>query len=420
MGRAEQVAKLEALLERVQQRAHQPRANESGAVEISARGGAIPSVSETRVSEAPTARPMAMPYQREVSPPERLSSPGVPTPSPRPAAFPTPLPRRTPSAPRPFVDEIPRPRPSSPSAAVTPSHTDLPRVAAPVSLDALDAPLGDALLDAIPGDSMLEDVRPAPAPTPRPSASEIAAAAPSDAGLALPPVREPQLTPTAQLLAPIAASEKPRVRVNPEMTAPVSAEEVAAAAAAMNRVPTFPDSWPVEASATKAAAAAAAVRESAPGAFEAPAAAGIKDAYLDEEDADEPTKPLAHPPRIGAPKAATQLEAETARKAQDVAAAPPAFEIKAPAPFEPFPKPEVPASKPGGVPASVPSSPRAMVVPREVEAPFLSNLRQDQEKKKSSGLVWLLLLIVIAAGGYAAYTFGYLKPHDKKELPPSQ
>ena len=68
-----------------------------------------------------------------------------------------------------------------------------------------------------------------------------AAAASIDLGIAVPPLREPQLTPTAQILAPIAASEKPRVRVNPEMTAPVSAEEVAAAAAAMNRVPTFPE-----------------------------------------------------------------------------------------------------------------------------------------------------------------------------------
>ena len=409
MGRAEQVAKLEALLERIQQRAALPRAHESGAVSVRGVDVAAVRLDATLATPAPVVvaapvvetAPVAERVVEEtpstrrrpaagISPPERL------TPPPRLTPFQTPSPRRVPIAASPLprassVEDVARPRPSAPE--LRPSAPEIrpsvpgaaaspvwPRVAAP----------------SAPGE-VLEPI--------------TAVAVSPDTSVSMPvSPREALLTPTAQLLtssaAAISASEKPRVRVNPEMTAPVSAEEVAAAAAAMNRVPTFPDSWPVEASAKSAVARAhdPVFPLSGPKFGVAAGTPGQgKDVYL--EDGEEPTKPLAHPPRTAPPKSAQQLEVETA------GAAPFEGGIARPAtiPFDAYP------ARPGAgrdvAPGSDPTSaPRAMVVPREVETPaFLSNLRAEKEKSASRWF-WLFFIVIVVAGAVALYQYGYLEP----------
>jgi len=375
MGPAEKVAKLEALLERVQQRASQPRAHESGAISVTA-------IAVAAVDEAPATR------RRPAVDLPRGSMSSLPT-RPAPPIAPTPPSRRTPLAGPPSSR-------SQPGAPPLPPRSQPALVARPVVRESAE----DLSLGAGAGTTPT-----APEPSPVTTASGALLGAP----------REPLLTPTATIITPN-ASEKPRVRVNPEMTAPVAAEEVAAAAAAMNRVPTFPDSWPVDASAASVAAsatsAAVAASRGAPGSLESVEVEPVfplsgpkfeggegKDIYL--EDGEEPTKPLLHPPRTWPPKAAQQLAAET-----DLSRARPAT-----IPFDAYPPPRASSDV---SPGSEQASPRAMVVPREVEASpaFLSNLRP--QKEGGGGFVrWLLILLVIAGAAYAAYSFGILKPSKK-------
>ena len=363
MGRAEKVAKLEALLERVQQRASLPRAHESGQVSAARKRAPVVDIAASRTSSSTASTLPTRPA------PAIVPSPVAPVASPRRTPIVSPVsPRAFPTAPSPEAIE---PLAASAASVSEPDPSPVTTVAATANLPILNVP------------------------------------------------REALPTPAATVIHAQAASEKPAFRVNPEMTAPVSAEEVAAAAARMNKVPTFPDAFPVDArqaanlaaSATSAAVAASTSNVSADESVEVEAVfpastpkfdvgQPAKDVY--SEDIEEPTKPLMHPPRTAPVRAAQQLEPATPLGAADVAKPRPAT-----IPFDAYPAPR--ADVP---PLSDPASPRAMVVPREVEnqPAFLSNLRQPKEGGGGGALKWILLLVILVAAAYGAYALGFLKP----------
>ncbi|WP_394839004.1 hypothetical protein LVJ94_19120 [Pendulispora rubella] len=375
MGRAEKVAKLEALLERVQQRASLPRAHESGQVTTRRRAPVV-----------------------ELAPQRASSGISASTLPPRPAPA--------------IVPSVP-----ASSSRRTPIASP---VSAPVSPRAFPIePVPEAIEPLAAATVTIPDAEPSPLPV------AATAALPS---FGVP--REAFPTPAAAVIAPQAFSEKPLVRVNPEMTAPVSAEEVAAAAARMNKVPTFPDAFPIDArqaanlaaaSATSAAVAKSTSNVSAEESVEVDAVfphstpkfdvgQPPKDVYT--EDGEEPTKPLMHPPRTAPPKAAQQLAEPLPLPLPTSAAAAvaPATDVAKPRPAT-IPFDAYPASRPDVPPLSDPASPRAMVVPREVEnqPAFLSNLRQPKEGG-GGALKWVVLLLVLVAAAYGAYALGFLKP----------
>ncbi|WP_394849497.1 hypothetical protein LZC95_18875 [Pendulispora brunnea] len=369
MGRAEKVAKLEALLERVQQRASLPRAHESGQVTTRRRAPVV-ELAPQRSSSGITASTL----------PTRPAPAIVPS-------VPASSSRRTPIA-------SPVAPPVSPRAFPTATVPDV-----------------------------VEPLAAATATIPEPPPVNTVGATAALPSFGVP--REAFPTPAATVIAPQAASEKPMLRVSPEMTAPVSAEEVAAAAARMNKVPTFPDAFPIDArqaanlaaSATSAAVAKSTSNVSAEESVEVEAvfpqsgpkfepqfdlAPPAKDVYT--EDGEEPTKPLMHPPRTAPPKAAQQLS-------EPVTAPVPATDVAKPRPAT-IPFDAYPASRADVPPLSDPASPRAMVVPREVEnqPAFLSNLRQTKEGGGGGVLKWVVLLVVLVAAAYGAYALGFLKP----------
>src|SRR5262249_17811929 len=114
-----------------------------------------------------------------------------------------------------------------------------------------------------------------------------------------------------------------------------------------------------------------------------------------------------HPPRSVQPKAAQQLAEPTPPVATPPAATDVAKPRPATIPFDAYPAPRA-----DGSPLSDPASPRAMVVPREVEnqPAFLSNLRQPKEGAGGGALKWIVLLVVLVAAAYGAYALGFLKP----------
>ena len=200
MDRAERVAKLEALLERVQHRASEPRVRNgvARAVEPLATPGASAISAVT-----PVAAPAPVRERSPVAPPVAAA----PAPAPiRPAPVPAPAPRVSPpAAPWPCrVSLHPRRAPPAPRAVPLPAAPRVTPVAAPAA---------------------------AVAP---PIATPAAFATP----VARPPAASPVPTPAPIPAAPIVFA--------PDATAPMPSEQAAAAAAAMSKPPTSPEAWSVD------------------------------------------------------------------------------------------------------------------------------------------------------------------------------